>query len=297
MNSGLTFYGIVIVQAAPFVLKYVKKHWLNSTPRDLFELEAPPKFQYFENYGFLLTTLLIAFAYSLITPMVLPFAAVSFALAYMVLKYQLLFIFETDVESGGIWWPKVFNLICFSIGFFQTMTFGALVVLGARQTGLSQQQAETRIPNLLVTPLPFVTIAFWLYATFYLRTTVERVPEKLAKQIDAAGAIHSPAEGNSLKEKIFNPAIIKVLPKVWVRKEQEESLRQFYCPEFQNLIEYVNRTKAPEVAAHARKQEGLFQLHHRKTLMKRLTMNRRNRNPDVNDSQETEVDLLPPEHM
>lgn len=228
--------------------------------------------------------------YSLITPLILPFAAVSFALAYLVLKYQLLFVFETGVESGGVWWPRVFNLICFIIGFFQSITFGALVVLGARKG--DARQAETKIPNLLITPLPFITVAFWLYGTFYLRTKVSRVPENIAKSISAPA---DSTNGNSrvaLKGKIFNPAVVKILPKVWVKKNQEEELPNVYKPEFENLIDFVSKTKAPEAMASVQRQENQRHAHVQNFLRK---ITHRGRRTEAAVSNDTEVDLLPPE--
>ena len=45
-----------------------------------------------------------------------------------------------------------------------------------------------------------------------------------------------------LKDKVFNTAVIKLLPKVWVRKEFAESLEGMYRPQYTDVVDYVRKT-------------------------------------------------------
>src|SRR5688572_16592930 len=70
------------------------------------------------------------------------------------MKYQVFYVYETKVESGGRMWKPLHNMICASIGFMQLMTIAVLYLVGEKQN---------LGPIVLVSFLPFVTLTFWIY--------------------------------------------------------------------------------------------------------------------------------------
>jgi hypothetical protein len=50
---------------------------------------------------------IIGLTYSVIAPLVLPFVVAFFGFGYLVMKYQLMYVYIPQYESGGRFWPKV----------------------------------------------------------------------------------------------------------------------------------------------------------------------------------------------
>jgi hypothetical protein len=234
--SGITFYGIEIIQGAPLVLTFLKKRFLNSTPREEYQLSEAPNFNYLVIYGFLSMAFLTGTSFSLLAPLIVPFCAVTFGVAYMTMKYQLFYVYQTQHESGGIWWPKIFNVVCFSIGLFQATVFGALVVFGT-----VARSSVSRYPNLMVAPLPFLTFGFWLYCTVMLEPQSQFLSKDLNVNVPNYKR-EERFETDVLKNRVFNPAVIKLLPKVWVRKDVASELALYYQPKYKDVIDYVKQT-------------------------------------------------------
>jgi hypothetical protein len=234
--SGITFYGIEIIQAAPLILTFVKKRFFNATPREEYQMSEAPNFNYLVIYGFLLMAFLTGTSYSLTAPLIVPFCAATFGVAYVTMKYQLFYVYQTQHESGGIWWPKIFNVVCFSIGLFQATVFGTLVVFGT-----VSRSSVSRYPNLMVAPLPFLTFAFWLYCTFLLEPQSQFLSKDLNVNIPNYKR-EERFETDVLKNRVFNPAVIKLLPKVWVTKDVASDLSLYYQPKYKDVIDYVKQT-------------------------------------------------------
>ncbi len=91
------------------------------------------------------------FLCSQIAPFLMPFCTLYFSLAYIMYKYQLLYVYINEYQSGGFMWYAVFNrsmvaLICGVITL--------LCYLAIRKTFISG-------PFYLLFPLPFMIGYFW----------------------------------------------------------------------------------------------------------------------------------------
>ncbi|KAH9265485.1 hypothetical protein BASA83_011080 [Batrachochytrium salamandrivorans] len=250
--AGYTSYGVEIIQGAPLVIGYIKRRYFTLTPRQEYELNDEPEFDFMITYGFLTLVALIGLGYSVIAPIIVPFVTILFILAYVVMKYQLLYVYEVKNETGGTWWPKVFNILCLIIGAFQLMTFGSIVVTAAAKSIRGNGKSQ----SLLVVVLPFITIAFYLYCSFYLSPQAQYVSKlhtsafspynpngnsSLASSTD--GKLENESEEDALANRVFNPAIVKPLTKVWVNKLAKDLLSTYYRPEYVDLVDYVRKTK------------------------------------------------------
>ncbi|KAJ3275369.1 hypothetical protein HDV01_000661 [Terramyces sp. JEL0728] len=263
--AGYAFFGIQIIQAAPLILRYVKSKLLTFTPREEYEFNESPKFDYMPIYSYLQFSLLVGICYSLVAPLIVPFTALAFIIAYICMKYQFLYVYETKTETHGVWWPKVFNLICVCIGLFQLTTFGSLVIIGATVTGTDG--GDGRAANLMVVFLVPATILFWLYVQQVMKPKADFVSKKL--DVDAIPfEVDERLNSEVLKNKVFNPAVIKLLPKVWVKKDATSALPDIYKPDYKDVIDFVRQTdpgrlKEAQTQAKEREEQLSTLLRHR----------------------------------
>lgn len=104
-------------------------------------------------YPNLLMVLMILTIYMCIAPFLMPCAMMYFAFAYIMYKYQLLYVFVNDYQSGGNMWYQVFNrsmiiLICASL-----VLWGYLGLKKTYHIG----------PFYMMIPQPFLLYYFWDY--------------------------------------------------------------------------------------------------------------------------------------
>ncbi|KAJ3304034.1 hypothetical protein HDV03_003148 [Kappamyces sp. JEL0829] len=280
--AGYSSYGLEIIQGYPLIRNYIRRRFFVFTPRDELEAIETPKFDYLATYGFLLLVMLLAMAYSCIAPLIIPFAALIFFLAYLTFKYQLLYIYETKHESGGKWFDNIFHLVVVSMIIFQLTTFGALVVIGV-QTVAVVGQDDGKLPNILVIVLPFLTLLFWAYIIYFVKPKSDYVTDNVNVEM-ARYELDYRFQSDVMKDRLFNPAIVKLLPKVWVRKAQVPLADGLYRPDYRDVVDFVEKTN-PAQASSVAKQE-----HERDAV--RDTLERKRRSNLV----VSEVDMaMPPE--
>ncbi|KAF9586047.1 hypothetical protein BGW38_010178 [Lunasporangiospora selenospora] len=128
-------------------------HWLKRTvtPREKQALDEAEVFEFptfFSAHLFLLT---VALLYSVIAPLVLFFSAVYFALASLVYKYQLMYVFQTKIETGGRLFRVVFNRLIAALILFQVVMIGVLNLKAAHKQSIA------------VIPLPIIAILFKIF--------------------------------------------------------------------------------------------------------------------------------------
>lgn len=93
-----------------------------NTPRDRALLWGPRSVRYGREYGSLLLMFLISIAYSVVSPIILPITLAYFMLAWLVWRYQMLYVFVRKYESGGRMWPLMVTRLVFILWIFQMFT-------------------------------------------------------------------------------------------------------------------------------------------------------------------------------
>jgi hypothetical protein len=91
---------------------------------------------------------LLGLTFSLIFPIITPVAVVYFCTAYLFRKHDLCYVNTTAYQSGGAYWPQVFNQLVTGLIIFQIIM---IALLGIK---------ETIAPPLIVLPLPFLTLLY-----------------------------------------------------------------------------------------------------------------------------------------
>ncbi|KAM3583870.1 hypothetical protein VKS41_003838 [Umbelopsis sp. WA50703] len=116
MPLNLLLIGALIVRGFNYL-------FLCKTPRDYAEARAPQNFMYGWAYPTPLLMFVVVLEYSTVAPLILLFGTVYFAMAFLVYKYQLLYVYFHPYETAGAAWPMVFPRIITGMIIFQlTMT-------------------------------------------------------------------------------------------------------------------------------------------------------------------------------
>ncbi|KAJ1548292.1 hypothetical protein HK405_003793 [Cladochytrium tenue] len=274
-----TGYGMEIAQGVPLLKSFIKRRMFRLSPREEYELNKPPQFNFTQIYGSLIMGYLIALTFAVVAPLILPFAVIYFTLVFVIMKYQFLYVYENREETGGTWWPKVYNLLTIGIGFFQTFTF--VVIFAANTQSTNQRQW------ILVVPLPFLTGALWIASQRFLLPQskfVGRSPAAAAYEYDSgqarsdssmelrgiganklsndsglsevgATAADAVSASLALEDMAFDPALVKPLMKVWVWQRSRHLLPALHTPRYDSLDDYVRKNPgAVDRAAWRRRQ-------------------------------------------
>ncbi|CAB4436024.1 unnamed protein product [Rhizophagus irregularis] len=142
-----------LAQLVQLIYIWFKKKLLSPTPRNLKELSMPPDFDYPVYYNTHLFFFTLGILYSVIAPLILVFCYLYYVLAYLVYRYQLMYVFNTKIETGGVYWKAVFNRLIVAIIFWQLTMIGVMNLKGAH------------IQSVTVAPLIFLTLMVKLYCT------------------------------------------------------------------------------------------------------------------------------------
>ncbi|KAI8638186.1 hypothetical protein BD408DRAFT_394432 [Parasitella parasitica] len=142
--------GVIVdlAQVAVLLTVTLRKLFTRPSPRQLQEFTRPTPFDYPLFYNILLFFFTVGLVYSVIAPLVLPFTMIYFLLATMVFKYLLMYVFVTEVETGGQIWRLLFNRLLVSTVLFQIIMISVLSLKSART------------PSFSILPLPLLTILF-----------------------------------------------------------------------------------------------------------------------------------------
>ncbi len=148
-----------LAQVIKLMLVWIQKIFFGRTPRDVREYTKPPVFDYWMYYANFLFIAAVAMIYAPLAPLVVVFSAVVFWANSFIYKYQLMYVFVTKHETGGMLWRPAINRLLVCIGFMQVVLILAVVL-----DTLNYYQAIAALPPILM------LIAFKIYC----RTTFDR---------------------------------------------------------------------------------------------------------------------------
>jgi len=140
-------YGLELSRLVSLVIYHIKRKFLCKTEADVEEAWAPGGFAYATRVPNDMLIITIALCYSVIAPMILPFALAYFIVGWFVLRNQALNVYVASYESNGIMWPHM-----------HTRILSALFISQITMIGYFSIKKFYYSPLLL--PLPFVTLVF-----------------------------------------------------------------------------------------------------------------------------------------
>ncbi|KAL0089219.1 hypothetical protein F4703DRAFT_1940730 [Phycomyces blakesleeanus] len=245
-----------LAQLIPLCTITLSKMFTRPSPRELRDIAKPPEFDYPQNYNLLLFFFTIALIYSAMAPLVLPFAFVYFAIATMIYKYMLMYIYVTKIESGGKMWPVLFQTVMCSVLLFQLIMILVLNLKGGH------------IQSYILIPLPFITVAYQYFysrrihvlGSFLIGTddTLDYVeestpmvqPEKHTKDSskdDLSKQYQDPFLHNKLTTPIVHENVKHLLPQVYNSSTEQKPSKSHRIPEVIEMTQQFGKKIRHEV--------------------------------------------------
>ncbi|SAM06387.1 hypothetical protein [Absidia glauca] len=145
---GMMLLPIQLLQIGPVIMQTFHRTFVSKSPRDYAEVLAPRMYNYGWGYPMPVFLFVVLLVYSTTTPLILVFGTFYYCLAYLVVKYQLLYVYFHPYEVAGRMWPLVFSRIIVGLLLFETLAAGLFVLNKAYTLAL------------LCTPLVLMTLLF-----------------------------------------------------------------------------------------------------------------------------------------
>lgn len=128
-------------------------------------------------------------AYAVVSPLILPFGLLYFMLLWAVWRYQMLYVYQRQYESGGQFWPFVAHKV---VGC-------ALICVVFTSVVLIFKEAYAQAIILLVT-LPLYLLRFDMYLSNRYDAVVAQVPLM---------AVHKAGRVESVDPNLWTPAPLR----------------------------------------------------------------------------------------
>ncbi|RDX68327.1 CSC1-like protein, partial [Mucuna pruriens] len=161
-----------ILRLKPLVIYHLKNMFLVKTERDRGKAMDPGSVDFPETLPSLQLYFLLGIVYAVVTPILLPFILVFFALAYLVYRHQIINVYNQHYESAAAFWPHVHSRIIASLLISQLLLLGLL----------STKKAAKSTPLLVI--LPILTFAFHKYCQRRFEPAFRKYPLEEAMSKD-----------------------------------------------------------------------------------------------------------------
>lgn len=117
--QGLALQPFQLIQLPTVLLRQIWRLFVVNTPRDRAHAIQPPTMSVSTLYPQALLIFTLSLIYSIVAPLIVVFGAMYFAVAYVVLKYQLLNVFDKPYDSHGHAWPLAVTRCIWALLLFQ----------------------------------------------------------------------------------------------------------------------------------------------------------------------------------
>ncbi|GKV10605.1 hypothetical protein SLEP1_g21948 [Rubroshorea leprosula] len=172
MVDGWAGIAAEILRLKELVIFHLKNMFLVRTERDRERAMNPGSVDFPETIPSLHLYFLLGIVYAVVTPILLPFILVFFALAYLVYRHQIINVYNQQYESAAAFWPHVHSRIIASLLISQLLLLGLL----------STKQAANSTPLLVV--LPVLTLYFHKYCKNRFEAAFRKYPLEKAMEKD-----------------------------------------------------------------------------------------------------------------
>jgi hypothetical protein len=102
-----------------------------NTERDESLAYGPRTPRYGFEMGHVMLMYLIGLSFSVVAPLLVPFAVAWFAFAWVAWRHNLAYVYTRKYESGGLMWTFLFDRLCVCLALFQLFTFCVLLFKAA----------------------------------------------------------------------------------------------------------------------------------------------------------------------
>lgn len=169
-----------ILMLKPLIVFHLKNFFLVKTEKDREEAMDPGSLGFNTGEPRIQLYFLLGLVYATVTPLLLPFIIVFFALSFVVFRHQIINVYNQQYESAAAFWPDVHGRIIYALIFSQVILMGLL----------STKKAAQSTPFLIA--LPVVTISFHLYCKGRYEPAFIRYPIQEAMMKDTLERAREP---------------------------------------------------------------------------------------------------------
>ncbi|KAG9160316.1 hypothetical protein Leryth_026139 [Lithospermum erythrorhizon] len=169
-----------ILRLKPLVIYHLKNVFLVKTENDREQAMDPGSIGFNTGEPQIQLYLLLGLVYAVVSPILLPFIIVFFALAYVVYRHQIINVYNQEYESAAAFWPDVHGRIIIALVVSQLLLMGLL----------STKEASQSTP-LLIT-LPVLTIWFHRFCRGRYEPAFVKFPLQEAMMKDTLERIKEP---------------------------------------------------------------------------------------------------------
>ncbi|KAI5599543.1 hypothetical protein POPTR_002G226800v4 [Populus trichocarpa] len=161
-----------ILRLKPLIIYHLKMFFMVKTEKDMEEAMDPGTLGFNTGEPQIQLYFLLGLVYAVVSPILLPFIIVFFALAFVVYRHQIINVYNQEYESAAAFWPDVHGRIIVAVIVSQLLLMGLL----------STKEAAQSTP-LLIT-LPVLTIWFHLFCKGRYEPAFVRYPLQEAMMKD-----------------------------------------------------------------------------------------------------------------
>ncbi|KAL9360643.1 hypothetical protein Peur_048766 [Populus x canadensis] len=161
-----------ILRLKPLIIYHLKMFFMVKTEKDMEEAMDPGTIGFNTGEPQIQLYFLLGLVYAVVSPILLPFIIVFFALAFVVYRHQIINVYNQEYESAAAFWPDVHGRIIVAVIVSQLLLMGLL----------STKEAAQSTP-LLIT-LPVLTIWFHLFCKGRYEPAFVRYPLQEAMMKD-----------------------------------------------------------------------------------------------------------------
>ncbi|KAL0699163.1 hypothetical protein Bca4012_055285 [Brassica carinata] len=169
-----------ILMLKPLIMFHLKNTFLVKTEKDREEAMDPGSIGFNTGEPRIQLYFLLGLVYAPVTPMLLPFILVFFALAYIVYRHQIINVYNQEYESAAAFWPDVHGRVIAALIISQVLLMG---LLGTKHAALAA-------PFLIA--LPVLTIGFHRFCKGRYEPAFVRYPLQEAKMKDTLESAREP---------------------------------------------------------------------------------------------------------
>ncbi|PKI57380.1 hypothetical protein CRG98_022225 [Punica granatum] len=180
MVDGWAGVAMEILRIKPLIIFHLKNFFLVKTEKDREEAMDPGSIGFNTGEPQIQLYFLLGLVYAAVTPVLLPFILVFFALAYVVFRHQVINVYNQEYESGAAFWPDVHGRIITALVISQLLLMGLLATKEAAQS----------TPFLIA--LPVLTLYFHQYCKGRYEPAFIRYPLEEAMMKDTLERAREP---------------------------------------------------------------------------------------------------------
>ena len=182
--QGLAIAGAALLQIVGLILFYLLGKILDNTPRKLWTrwnilsgLGWGTVFPIYTNLA------VISITYSLISPLILIFAAIAFGILYFAYLYNFLYVYNQSIDTGGMVFPRAI-----------WQSFTGIYILEICMTGLLG--IRTAIPQLILFAITIpITAVYQILLQWKIERKLEFLDVTEGEDLEAGDAVKGSASG------------------------------------------------------------------------------------------------------